>query len=297
MIAKRLAAVAAAVVLIAAAIVIRDRLIDDRESAPEPPTEATVLVCVTELETVCRAAGAGLTVRVAEAGATLTELAGDADPTLWLTFDPFPAMVDALRTRDPVGYETKAIVGSPIALVGAPGAIATVGTECGEPVDWRCLAELDLGVGFARDASSGVGLLALTQAALGYGAPGIPVDDARFQVYVRDLLRSVPASRLSGGTAVATIQNRPSAMDVAVGAEAQVTRARRAGFGIAYAAPMLRADVVLAVPPRVRVPDGLTDRLAAALTDAGWAAEGAPANTAIDPLVVLAVRSVWEEVA
>jgi len=303
MIASRIAAVVAAAALIVGAVAIRQQLIEDGSAADAPDgsdiSDATVLVCAPELAALCReSVDDGTRLIIAEAGATLDDLAADGEPVTWLTFDPFPAMVDSLRSREgkpPVGYETARLGSAPIALVATPGIATTIGTECPGPIAWRCLADLDLGTGFARSTQSGTGLLGVAQAALGYDmGGGLPVNDAQFEIWLRGVVRSVSPTQLSGGTAIDTIQTRTSSMDVAVGADAQLADARRSAFEVAYAEPMIRADVVLAAPPGTSIPSGLTDRLETALLNAGWGRpDSSPAS--VDAPTALAIRALWKE--
>jgi hypothetical protein len=303
MIARRLAAVAATIALIVGAIVVRDRLIEGDGTSDTPPSgDRDVLVCATELADVCRTIELdGTTVVIAEAGATLDELASDGTPGLWMTFAPFPEMVDSLRVaarRPPLGLATTPLASSPIALVVPAERSAAITAVCPTPT-WPCLAGLDRRTGFARTTESGTGLLGVAQAALGYSPTGgLPANDAQFEVWLRNLVTSVSPSQLSGGTgtAIDTIQSRPSSMDIAVGAEAQLSDANRSKFDVTYAEPMIRADVVLAALPGTSIPSNLTDQLSDALVDAGWARADA-SGVAIDPSTLLAIRALWEELS
>lgn len=224
MIVRRLMAVVIAVSLIGGAVLIRRELERDDPSGPSAG-DITMLVCAVELAAACGAV-TELPVTIEEAGTTLDRLAdadADADSTsiLWLTFDPFPAMADSLRTaaRLPATtFQAEAIAASPIALVAPTSVISTIGERCGTEPTWQCVAGLDLRIGFA-----GTGLLGLVQAALGFDPAGTPAfEDAQFQVWLRNLIRSVAPSQLSSGTAIDTLQTRPSSMDVAVGTVAQL---------------------------------------------------------------------------
>lgn len=306
MIAKRIAALAATVALILGAIVIRDRLIDnDGTGAAEPDqSPATELICATELADACRRVDiAGLTVRIEDAGVTLERLGGirSTDPIpLWLTFDPFPAMVDVLRStpgNSQLGLDPLLIASSPIGLVTAVADAPDL-SECGDPVSWRCLGDSGLATGFARTTDAGIGLLAVAQAAVGFSSTGqLALSDAQFQRWLRTVVTSVPASRLSGGTAIATIQTRSSSMDVAAGAEAELGASPRADFTVQYASPMIRADVALAGPTGWSPPDGLAEALTGALTDIGWDTPVAATNPLPDAGTMIALRSLWKELS
>ena len=231
MIAKRIAALAATVALILGAIVIRDQVLDNdgTDAAERPPTAATELICVSELSDVCdRIDLEDVTVRSEDAGLTLARLAelGRNDPVpMWLTLEPFPAMVDVLRNTPgttPLDLVSRPLSSSPIGLVTSVDDAEQL-TACGQPVSWRCLGDSGLATGFARSTESGIGLLAVTQAAIGFSSTGQPtLTDAQFQRWLRTVVTAVPASRLSGGTAIATILTRSSSMDVAAGATAEL---------------------------------------------------------------------------
>ncbi len=157
---KRAAAALVAVALVVVAFVVRGALDDDgSQAAPtttvaatpdgsgpigtdattpaepeatEPPTASSV-VCITELASVCDAIGDAfpdLNVRVEAAGTTLDRLAaldGPAAAPIWVTADPYPAMVDtARRDADPIGYSGTPVGASALAVaVPKPRAAAT----------------------------------------------------------------------------------------------------------------------------------------------------------------------------
>lgn len=155
MIGKRAVAAVVAVALVVVAFVVRGAIDDDPEASPtttiaaspdgsdpanpaatepgEPattaapaPTDAptaSALVCIAELEAVCdelATAFPDLDVRVEPAGVTLDRLAALDDPAtapIWLTVDPYPAMVDASRgNAEPVGYATTGAGASQLAV-------------------------------------------------------------------------------------------------------------------------------------------------------------------------------------
>ena len=88
-----------------------------------------------------------LDITVEDAGATLDRLAAldDAEPVpLWITLDPFPTMVDALRQSDPIGFESQALGSSQLAIAFRAGEKATaIATFCESDTTplWRCLGE------------------------------------------------------------------------------------------------------------------------------------------------------------
>lgn len=294
MIAKRLAAVATALLLVVGAYALRANVIDGADTDDEP-TDAGVLVCPPELAGACRSVDLpdGMELRIEETGDTLDALASDdPEPVVWLTYGPFPAALDQLRRaggRAPLDTTVDPLASSPLALVTTDADLG-----CGDPVDWRCLGDGDATVGFAADPDSGIGLLGATAAATGFAGGGsAPFGDALFEVWLRGLLTSVGRSQLSGGTAIATIQVRPSAMDVAVGAEAELSEDRRDRFEVLYAGPMVDADAILATSGSTSAPDGLADRLADALRAGGWS--GPTTVEDAQAASLLATRDFWRD--
>ena len=303
MIAKRLAAIVVTVGLIVGALVIRDQVIDGDAGSDQPTRSATALVCASEFKSVCNSIEIpGVRISIEQAGVTLDRLAATAstdDIPMWLTFDPFPAMVAVQRTatgQSPLALDVRPLGSSPIALVTVADGTIDLTTTCGGAVTWRCLGDSQTATGFARSTDSGIGLLGVVQATSGYGsAGGVPLTDAQFQRWLRGLVTSVSPLQLSGETAIATIQTRPSSMDVAVGAVAELGAAQRTRYAVQYAEPMIRADVVLTLPPGASSAAALPDALAAALVADGWAAPSTTPNPLPDPTTVIAVRSLWKE--
>ncbi len=186
-------------------------------------------------------------------------------------------------------------------------------TACGDPLDWRCVGEAagnpwveingdeawrDVRPAFAP-INSAIGLLGIADAVSGYfGASPIQVDDPGFVSWARRLARAVPATALSGGSAITTIQARPSALDIAVGAVAEMSDTSVADVTLQYADPMIRADVVVAVPNGVSLPGGLVEDLTALLvTNGKWdppTSESNPLPTAVE---MLAVRVAWKDLS
>ena len=302
MIARRLAALAMTVALIAGAYLIRSRVIDGDTSADGPPTssEAATLVCIDELADVCRSLGDldGLPVVVESAGTTLTRLRGDdAGSVIWLTMAPFPEMAAQMRSAErlpAIATEQTILASSPLALVVRSSDADTVAERCGPTsIPLRCLGDLtDLSPTFAPTASA-IGTLGIASALVAYGGGSFDPGDLDLLTWAGPLKRA-GAPSLSGGTAIGTIQTRPT-FGIAVGAEAELTQARRSSFEVLDAEPMVRLDVELMVPDGVRAPDDLANRIQAALLASGWDAAGSGDGGVPDPGVVLAARTFWEE--
>lgn len=323
MILKRLGAIALAVILILGAVLIRDRVIDDdggSSGGDDRPRTGREIVCVSDLREACTALDeerGDIDIRIEAAGDTLEALAALDDPSeapIWVTMEPFPAMVDSLRQvdrREPMTSDQTAVASSPIALVMQPDRAAVLSAACNE-FDWSCIGQAagvaweDIGgdglPGDVRPAfapiNTAIGLMGVADAVAGYfgGAP-IDMNDAEFLGWARRLgTNAVPQSALTGGTPIATIQTRRSALDIAVGAEAELTASEGSGFTLEYADPMIRADVVVSVPQGASAPDGLVGDLVEWLvTEGSWDPESPEPNPLPVATEMLAIRSAWEQ--
>ena len=329
MIARRIAAVLAAAALIVGAIFLRDAIDDDSEAEAEPdptPPAAQELLCITELASVCRAleADGGPTATFEDAGTTLDRLATLPDPAdapLWLTIEPFPAMVDELRVGaglDPISARATKVAATPLGVALPTEAQADVLTQaCRDDPLWRCIGERasDEWTELDGDAAwqtvdpllgdvegSAIALASWANAVAGYfGETDISSSrwelDPNFPAWLRRLARAVPETQQSGRSPLATLLNRASAVDIAATTDAEfaASGATDRGRVIRYPDPTMSAEAVLAIPGESAAPDGLQDDLAAALTDAGWE----PAAAAGTPLpgagVMIALRDVWAE--
>lgn len=297
--AKRGAAVVAAAVLILGAVLIRDSVIegdDDGDGGAE-------LVCLDELASLC--AAADLDFRTASLTQVTTEWsARDAEPDeVWFTVAPFPDVVELRRTSnrlDPLEVTERAVAASPLALIVPTAKASALDTAC-PGLEWRCIGEqagrawddLGAGGGTVRPAFSppgtALGQLSIGAAVTGYfGDATIDPSDTSFLTWRRTLQRVMSSVQLSAGTPVATMLTRPSALDVAVGAEAELDNSRREAFGVLYADPMTRVDLVLAAPGGVSVPDDVLTALREQALATGWSAH-APGTPPVAGVLVAAV--------
>jgi hypothetical protein len=320
MIVKRLGAIALAVILIGGAWLVRDRVIDDNGSSSgddDQPRAGREIVCVEDLRDACEtlAETLDLVVQIEDASVTVDALAALDDPSeapVWITLEPFPEMVDSLRTirgAPEFGAEQLPVASSRIALVIPSDRAPTLLAFCGDPIQWRCVGEnagqewttidgdpawRDVKPAFAP-IDTALGLLGVAGAADGYfGATTIDVNHTEFLRWARRLANAVPRSTLTGGTPIATIEIRPSALDIAVGAEAELSDAAGSRFTTAYADPMIRADVVVAVPDGVSVPTGLLDDLRRQLvTEGRWDPPSTDENPLPSARDMLAIREAW----
>ena len=300
MIAKRLAAVALALALIAGAWLVRDRVIDDGAGGDEP-VNAGIVVCVSELADMCRLVLGDRYDVVSDAAlTTLDRLAVDtAEPVLWLTFEGFPQMMNVRRGAaglDPFDYVSTELATSRLAAVVRPDTAGQVAEACGDPVDLGCVAEQTQLRTAVSSIDSGLGLLAISAAFAARTDDEISFDDVDLLSWARRFRRATDSTPLSGGTAVQTIQTRTS-VAVAFGAEAELSVNRRDEFEVLYADPVVRARVVLMKPAGFGVPaDVLTD-LGAALFARGWDDDLSPSEPGglPSPTTMLGIRQFWSE--
>jgi hypothetical protein len=310
MIAKRIAAGLLTIVLILGAWVVRDRVIDDDGANADSgdngddndDDRGEILYCLAELGPTCEALRdqyESLDVRVMPAGTTLELSSGDdSERAMWLTVSPLPDMLGELRRSrnlEPIEYDTTPLATSSLALVVRPDDRSHVVATCGDPVDLACLSELaSLRPTFAA-LDSASGMLGIAAAASAFGGESLDLNDPQFAVWAQTLKRASTA-QLSGGTAIQTIQTRPS-FGIAIGAIAELTDARRPDFEVMAPAQPVGLAVVLAVPDATEPPAGLAGAATASLMGAGWDAPTLDATSTglPDPGVILRVRDFWED--
>ena len=244
--AKRAVAALVAVVLVVGAFLLRRNVIDADDDAATgstlPPVEAAAeLVCVTELAEVCQAIGPAhpeLSVLVEPAGRTLDRLA-ELDETarapLWLTVEPFPAMVDSLRSaagRPPLDASAQPVAASRLVVATPAGGRRDVlAAACAAVPLWRCIGAsagepwTDLGgqpgwntvrpsLGLVDESAMALGSFA--DAVAGYfGTPSISQSvwssDPSFIPWLQRLSGAVDPQALSVGTPLSDDGRAPCA--------------------------------------------------------------------------------------
>jgi len=334
---KRLGAVVLAIVLVAGALYVRNNVIEDDDgdagttgtTVDEPARgDATALICITELRDVCTALETGhpdLAITIEPAGATLDRLAGLDDPAdapLWLTIDPYPAMVDVareLRSADPVTAEITVVGASQLGIafpLSDPSYGATLEAHCPDVALWRCIgdnagapwSEIGGAVSWGRlrpsfgDVNgSALGLASLAAAVAGYLGEGEVTRsrweaDASFTAWFRRLSSASENAAMSGGTPLRTMATRP-ALDIAATAAFEVAAIDAAGsrFELTYPEPQMWVQAVIATPPGVAAPDGLAADVGASLTTAGWGTPDAAGGPLPNASTLLALRAFWND--
>jgi hypothetical protein len=333
---RRLGAlVLAALLVLGAWFIRRDVIDDDGESAPddtsvtEPDREDTTeLRCIAELLDVCMALQAShpdLDVTIEPAGVTLDDLAALADPAdapLWLTIDPYPAMVDVarqVRSADPVDADVVAVGASQLGIafpLDDPGYAAALAAHCPDAPMWRCLGDnagakwSDLGgatawgrlrPSFGDVDNSALALASLANALAGYfGDADVTRNrwetDSSFLAWFRRLSNTSQSAALSGGTPLRTMATRP-ALDAAATATFEVTTIDATGdrFELNYPEPEMWVQAVIATPPGVAAPDDLTADVTALLAADGWGGPGSAGPSLPSASTLLALRAFWNE--
>lgn len=324
---KRLVATVLAIVLVVGAFVVRQTVLDDDDNggADDPDRDSSgQLYCITELEDVCRSLETDLAVTIEDAAATLdrlTALEEGAPAPLWLTIEPYPAMVDQLREvdrRDPLAYESAVIAASQLGVaLPADGRDAVLDERCiGTPL-WRCIGdhagdrwgELDgeqrwgtLRPAFGDVDTSGLALASFAAAVAGYfNTPDVRRSqweaEAAFLPWVRTLAGAASSVSLSGGSALGTMRTRPSALDAAATASFEVDALGAASeqYDLNYPEPEMWLQVVLATPGGVAASDVLASSAAALLVEAGWDEPAAAVAPLPNASTMVALQQLWTE--
>jgi hypothetical protein len=309
---KAVAALAAAVGLIVAAILTRDALDDDGDSAGGTSAgSGTTLVCPPELADACAELEDDVTVRVEATSDTADRLASAADADeaavdVWLAPAPWAQVVGDARERagapDLVGEPSGVIGRSPVVLViwdDRAGALEA--GACGGPVEWRCLGEAAdrpwdtvggesawgrVNVGLT-DPAAATGIVVLGGAASGYfGTADYAANDldGEFSGWLAALAAQADTS---AADVVNEMLTRGPGQFSAVGALEvdALGAADRDGVRVIYPAPVATADLV-AIP--IGGAEGAAgdiagnDDLRRVLGEAGWRVEGAPLVAGVD---------------
>lgn len=330
---KRIGAVLVAVALVAGALLVRRTVLDDDDETTTAGSVATTqpaagvagaLVCITELAAACsdlRAEFPELAVTIEDGGDTLDELAAlpdDAARPLWVTIQPFPAMVDELRVAnrlEPFGATAEPVGATRLAVATQTGRSAVLAATCAARPLWACIGEdagapwTDLGGdaawGRVRPSLGDVegqalALASFAVAVAGYvGRPDIRSsdwrDDPAFAPWLRRLTGAVSLSSLSLVTPLATMVRRGSALDIAATSDAELLAVGGGLFDVNYPEPSMWAQAVVAVPEDTTAPDGLVAAVDDALAASGWTTPDAATQALPSATTMLALRARWQE--
>jgi hypothetical protein len=144
---KRLVAVFVAVVLVVAALIWRKSRNDNDKSATTPTTTSSPanIICVTELDSVCKTVFGEGKFTLEPAGTTTHNLETAATaPDLWLTMDPWPTVVAQRRVRaaaSPLDVTTKALASTFVDVVGPADRLKVLAANCPGKL-WSCIGDL-----------------------------------------------------------------------------------------------------------------------------------------------------------
>jgi hypothetical protein len=282
---RRAGAVVIAGALIVLAVWARGRL-DERGSSGDGTSTAApaTLVCVTELDSVCRALGqnhSDLTVRVEDEATTEQALVAPSfDPAnppfdAWLTLQPFPEMVSEQRARAllpaALGDTSDSLARSPLVVAVWNDRRAVLEATCAAGFTWRCIGDnagrswADIGgsvvwgsvkPSHSAPDTTASGLLVLAQASGSYfertdfarndfdGDPG-------FGQWFEQLERAIPSFPVPPRTPLDEMLSKgPSVFDLTGSPEAaagpSIARSRdKDRLSILYPSPATVADVVV----------------------------------------------------
>jgi hypothetical protein len=286
-----------AVVMITVAVVVRSSL-DGNDSGGPSSSGPLTIVCVTELEAQCKALP-DVEVHIEDAATTARALAdGKADIDGWVTFDPWPEIVDLLAQGDAVG------AGVPAARSALVIATVKEREDAFSCTSWRCLGDAIgqpwTSVGGKQEwgavkvglppPSTGIGLLVLGNAVSGFfGRSDIATNDfdtdPDFAVWRGNVTASVTP------TAFTTfVQQFPAAFSFVVVTDVERRTAVRPDIGTLALEPTASAEVVVAPVNGGKVA-GIRGELQKRLRDAGWSTDGLNEPTGLPNAGVLLALS------
>ncbi len=323
MVAKRLAALIAAVALVVGAFALRRSLDDSSSAAPAAPTSSdptsatqpaagVSIVCVTELAAACDAARAKGADATAEPYAdTLSRIAGGDVPTAWITLAPLDRMALDDANQRVYADATTQLASSPLVIVAASDRATALAAACGGTISWKCIgansatAWSNLGgqgswgrllAGHADPTRSATGLLTLgTSAASFFGDTAFIQSDINgnvdFGLWFQQLEKAIPSGVFPLASPLDAILGR-KLVSVVGTTEADV--AERAGdqrSALTVTPSGATAIAVVVLRPGVSLADNTVAALRAGLTSGGWSdlpvdppASGLPSSGALRTL-------------
>ncbi len=316
--AKRLLAILAAAAMIAGAWFVRTKVIDkkttvatggDTTQPTNAPATGRRVVCVAELDEVCRLAGEIYTVE--SVSTTVATLASEPNPDIvWITTSPLPEMADAARARaslPPLPVDQRKTLGSTTVLIAAPTErVAVLRAACPD-LSWKCIGEKtnrpwkEIGgqagwqdVTFRhRDPLTSAGGLSVLGAALAgrtgrtdIGTSDLAASDVRSWTNQLENANKQPTS-----DPLASIMNG-SRFDVIGALATEVTSLGR--VATLEPTPAARVGATIMVTSG-KLPTDLVQNLLAALGKNGWSPTVAPSGLP-DAVGMEAVQRLWQEV-
>jgi hypothetical protein len=316
--AKRLLAIAAAVAMIAGAWFVRTNVIEkkttvatggDTTQPTNAPTTTRRVVCVAELEEVCRVSGSVYTIE--SVSTTLATLASEPNPDIvWITTSPLPEMADAARARanqPPMPIDQRKALGSTTVVITAPTErVALLKAACPDG-SWKCIGEKtnrpwkEIGgqagwneVTFRhRDPLTSAGGLSVFGAALAgrtgrtdIGTGDLAASDVRSWTNQLENANKQPASDPLTSIVVGT------RFDVVGALATEVTSTGR--VATLEPTPVARVGATIMVTSG-KLPSDLVSNLLTALGKNGWSPTVAPSGLP-DAVGMEAVQQLWKQV-
>lgn len=303
---KRALALVGAVLMVVIALVVRRQI--DEETAGRGLT----IACIPELEVFCSEL-AGAEVVVQDPAATMAELR-EVDPAIdgWVTFEPWPAIVEA-SVRRAVTSPPVRIAATPLVITMATDRADALAPSCaGGVVGWRCLVDAvdqpweavggQAGWGAVKVAvperTSAIGTLVTGAAVSGYvGRADYATNDLDLDEAFTGWFAKLRGSARPGDSFREFVQRFPAAFSAAsaTGVQAATGLGARAGqITVVAPDPPVQMIAVLA-PVGDQAADAAdlarSDRLRDAFTEAGWHSAPAPDEPSglPDPGVLLAL--------
>jgi hypothetical protein len=301
---RRLLALIAAVAMIVAALLLRERLDEDggTDGSGGGPLR---LVCAIELADACSDLDAEVVEEAAPITAERLGASSGADPGLdaWLVPDPWPAIVDDERGR----AGRRALFPRNLPPLARSRLVLLADADL-EGITWEEIGEQvgdgELRLGWRSPAESSVGLLTVGAAAAGwFGGPDFArndFDEPGFDGWLQGLTDEARVSPSPVSSALVNPAEFRSAVSWDADAERELDGAdpdRVGGRSVLYPDPVATIDVVLA-PTSGAGESRVAEPIEEALLDAGWQAPDdddlPPSNGLPRPGVLVALQ---EEVA
>jgi hypothetical protein len=307
---RRIGALLGAVVMVAAAFVVRDTVVDDDQTVGAGGDPQPGLACPVELEDLCRSERGAVTVEPAGTTADRLVEATSTDALgaeAWIVPAAWARLVVAERARldrEPLfEIDDDVIASSPVVLAAWTDQAQELASVCGaDAVGWTCIAEQAgqqvLGTRVQPgsppvDSATGL-VVAAAQAGALLGRSDFATND------FSPAFESA-ASRLAAGQGrdpLTVMRTRGPGQFTAVGVVAADAEKLDSTFGTIAAfddrEPRVRTDVVALVPTGRELDDDRRDALREAFSAAGWEPARRGPDGLPDGSVLAAVRTLWK---
>lgn len=314
MVAKRLAALVAAVLLIVGAVALRSSLDNGDQSSttsgstvPSGDSSATI-TCVSDLADLCRSAAGSITVASALWTDTASAARDGKAPAVWVTFEPLASLAAP-------GEAGAALAETRLATVVKAERADALSSGCEGSALWACVgyaaggAWTDLGgqagwgrlqVGFGDPSTSALAALGVASAAAGFfgdaafSSREIEASDD-FAGWLSRLARSVPAGAADDPLSFLITRPAVSVVSTTEAAVAAVPSTQVAKIAVDYPAPVASVRVVVVTQPGASAPESFVRSLTDALTQAGWSTPSTADDGLPSAATTLLLTDSWKE--